>query len=58
VPSEIKEGVKGRQVAQYNQWKTIDAEEMHRGAATGKEHLRMWWEEAHEFLMSTGSWQS
>jgi adrenodoxin-NADP+ reductase len=58
VPSEVDEGVKGRRVVQYNQWKKIDAEEMRRGAATGKERERMGWEEAHEFLTSTGAWQS
>jgi adrenodoxin-NADP+ reductase len=58
VPGEIDEGVKGRRIVQYDQWKKIDAEEMRRGAATGKERERMGWEEAYEFLTSAGAWQS
>jgi adrenodoxin-NADP+ reductase len=58
VPKEVEEGVKGRRVVQYDQWKKIDAEEMRRGATTGKERERMGWEEAYEFLTSTGSWHS
>jgi adrenodoxin-NADP+ reductase len=58
VPGEIEEGVKGRRIVQYDQWKKIDAEEMRRGAATGKERERMGWEEAYEFLTSAGAWKS
>jgi adrenodoxin-NADP+ reductase len=53
VPREIEQGVKERQVVQYDQWKNIDAEEVRRGEESGKERERMGWEEAHEFLTRT-----
>ncbi len=58
VPGEVEEGVRARRVVQYDQWKKIDAEEVRRGAEMDKERERMGWEEAHEFLTSTGAWQS
>jgi adrenodoxin-NADP+ reductase len=58
LPKEVEEGVKERPVVEHNQWKRVDAEEMRRGAARGKEREGMEWEEAYEFLTSTGSWQN
>ncbi|KAH9032425.1 FAD/NAD-P-binding domain-containing protein [Lactarius pseudohatsudake] len=58
VPEEVVEGVRARRVVQYDQWKKIDAEEVRHGAETDKERERMGWEEAHDFLTSTGAWQS
>ncbi|KAI9452494.1 FAD/NAD-P-binding domain-containing protein [Lactarius psammicola] len=45
-------------VVRYDQWKKIDAKEVRRSAEKDNECERMGWEEAHEFLMSTGAWQS
>lgn len=56
VPREIEQGVKDRRVVEYDQWKKIDAEEIRRGEARGKERERMGWEEAHEFLTSARAW--
>jgi hypothetical protein len=53
----IEEGAQARQVVQYDQRKKIDAEEERCGAGMDKECERTGWEEAHEFLMSTGAWQ-
>ncbi|KAH9055464.1 FAD/NAD-P-binding domain-containing protein [Lactarius vividus] len=47
VPVEVEEG-----------WKKTDAEEVRRGTEKDKEHERMDWEEVHDFLTSTGAWQS
>ncbi|KAI9449457.1 FAD/NAD-P-binding domain-containing protein [Lactarius psammicola] len=58
VPEEVEEGVRTRRVVQYDQWKKIDAEEVRRGAEMDKERERMSWDEAHEFLTSTGAWHS
>ena len=58
VPAEVEEGVRARRVVQYDQWKKIDAEEVRRGAGMDKERERMGWEEAHEYLTSTGAWLS
>ncbi|KAH9008456.1 FAD/NAD-P-binding domain-containing protein [Lactarius hengduanensis] len=58
VPVEVEEGVRARRILQYDQWKKIDAEEVRCGAEMDKERERMGWEEAHDFLTSTGTWQS
>ncbi|KAH9055515.1 FAD/NAD-P-binding domain-containing protein [Lactarius vividus] len=47
VPVEVEEG-----------WKKTDAEEVRRGTEKDKGHERMGWEEVHDFLTSTGAWQS
>ena len=58
VAGEVEEGVRARRVVQYEQWKNVDAEEVRRGAGKDKERERMGWEEAHDFLTSTGAWLS
>ena len=50
VPSEVEEGLKEGRVTDFEDWKRIDAEEVRRGEATGKERERMGWEEARAFL--------
>ncbi|KAF8885145.1 hypothetical protein BD779DRAFT_1611980 [Infundibulicybe gibba] len=49
-PAEIADGLKGGVVTDYATWKAVDAEEVRRGADTGKERERMGWPEAHEFI--------
>lgn len=49
-PQEIVDGLKDGLVTEYHDWKAIDAEEMRRGEALGKERERMGWEEARTFL--------
>ncbi|KAI0267018.1 FAD/NAD-P-binding domain-containing protein [Gloeopeniophorella convolvens] len=56
VPPEVEEGVRARQVVQYEEWKKVDAEEVRRGAERGKERERMGWQEAHAFLTGAGAW--
>ena len=58
VAGEVEEGVRARRVVQYEQWKNVDAEEVRRGAGMDKERERIGWEEAHDFLTSTGAWLS
>ncbi|KAH8996416.1 hypothetical protein EDB86DRAFT_2918059 [Lactarius hatsudake] len=55
VPVEVEEGVQVKRILQYDRWKKIDVEEVRRGAEMDKEQSRS---EAHDFLMSTGAWQS
>lgn len=50
LPSEIVHGIKDGMVTQYDDWKVIDAEEVRRGEALGKERERMSWEEALSFI--------
>ncbi|KAI0321742.1 FAD/NAD-P-binding domain-containing protein [Amylostereum chailletii] len=50
IPREIEEGLREGRVAGYEEWKAVDAEEVRRGAAMGKERERMGWEEASRFL--------
>lgn len=49
-PPEIEAALKEGLVTDYKDWKAVDAAEVRRGAATGKERERMGWEEAHTFL--------
>ncbi|KAI9449461.1 hypothetical protein BJY52DRAFT_1227772 [Lactarius psammicola] len=58
VPWDVEERVRARRVVRYDQWKKIDFRELRRSAEMDNECERMGWEEAHEFLMSTGAWQS
>ena len=37
----------------YEDWKRVDAEEVRRGQAGGKERERMDWAEAHTFIEAT-----
>ncbi|KAG1775440.1 hypothetical protein EV702DRAFT_1180409 [Suillus placidus] len=53
LPSEIVHGIKDGMVTQYNDWKVIDAEEVRRGEALGKERERISWEEALSFISRT-----
>lgn len=50
LPSEIVHGIKDGIVTQYDDWKAIDAEEVCRGKALGKERERMGWDEAVSFI--------
>lgn len=52
LPSEIVQGIKDGMVFQYDDWKVIDAEEIRRGEALGKERERMGWDEALTFIAS------
>jgi adrenodoxin-NADP+ reductase len=45
VPEEVEQGLRERQVVQYDQWKKIDDAERWCGAEVGKERERMGWEE-------------
>lgn len=49
-PAEVMEGLKEGLVTDYNDWKLVDAEEVRRGEATGKERERMGWNDAQTFL--------
>ncbi|KAF9227407.1 FAD/NAD(P)-binding domain-containing protein [Gyrodon lividus] len=49
-PEEIKQGISDGLVTQYEDWKAIDAEEVHRGEALGKERERMGWGDVRKFL--------
>ncbi|KIK90796.1 hypothetical protein PAXRUDRAFT_831395 [Paxillus rubicundulus Ve08.2h10] len=49
-PEEIKQGIKDGLVTQYEDWKVLDAEEVRRGEALGKERERMGWQDARKFL--------
>lgn len=55
MPGEVEERVQARRVVRCVQWKKIDAE-VPRGADMDKERDTMVWEEAYEFLTSTGAW--
>ncbi|KAI0740137.1 FAD/NAD-P-binding domain-containing protein [Earliella scabrosa] len=50
IPREVEEGLKEGRVTDFEDWKRIDAEEVRRGEATGKERERMGWEEARAFV--------
>jgi adrenodoxin-NADP+ reductase len=52
LPSEIVQGIKDGMVFQYDDWKVIDAEEIRRGEALGKERERMGWDEASTIIAS------
>lgn len=49
-PQEVQDGLKEGLVSDYGDWKAVDAEEVRRGEALGKERERMGWEEARVFL--------
>ncbi|KZP02029.1 hypothetical protein FIBSPDRAFT_1056156, partial [Athelia psychrophila] len=49
-PAEIAEGLARGAVTTYADWKAVDAEEVARGVALGKERERMGWEAARAFL--------
>ncbi|KAG2059160.1 FAD/NAD(P)-binding domain-containing protein [Suillus hirtellus] len=50
LPAEIVHGIKDGMVTQYDDWKVIDAEEVRRGGALGKERERIGWDEASSFI--------
>ncbi|KAI9065705.1 FAD/NAD-P-binding domain-containing protein [Trametes sanguinea] len=50
VPPEVEAGLRRGLVTDFADWKAVDAEEVRRGEALGKERERMVWEEAREFL--------
>ena len=53
VPPEVEVGVRDGRVTQFADWQAVDAEEIRRGHAMGKERERMVWEEAAAFLAKT-----
>ncbi|KAM5530444.1 hypothetical protein V8D89_015884 [Ganoderma adspersum] len=51
VPPEVEAGLQEGRVIDFEDWKRIDAEEIRRGSAAGKERERMVsWDEARDFL--------
>lgn len=50
LPSEIDRGITDGIVTQYDDWKVINAEEVRRGEALGKERERMGWDEAQSLV--------
>jgi adrenodoxin-NADP+ reductase len=52
-PALVGEALARGDVVTYKDWKTVDAEEVRRGAALGKERERMDWEDARTFLASS-----
>lgn len=50
IPPVVKEAMNTGQVMCYSDWKRVDAEEVRRGEALGKERERMNWEEACRFI--------
>ena len=50
---EVLAGLREGRVIEFADWKKVDAEEVRRGEALGKERERMGWEEAREFLAKT-----
>jgi adrenodoxin-NADP+ reductase len=50
IPAEVSRGLEDGLVTTYEDWKRVDAEEIRRGEASGKERERMGWEEARQFL--------
>ncbi|KAH9850435.1 FAD/NAD-P-binding domain-containing protein [Lenzites betulinus] len=55
IPPEVEAGWREGRVTDFANWKAVDAEEVRRGEALGKERERMVWEEAREFLASVRS---
>ncbi|OCH86927.1 FAD/NAD-P-binding domain-containing protein [Obba rivulosa] len=51
-PAEVVHALEEGVVTSYEDWKRVDAEEVRRGEAKGKERERMSWEEARKFLAS------
>ena len=50
-PPEVEDGLRVGRVTTFEDWKAIDAEEIRRGKAAGKERERfVSWDEAREFL--------
>ncbi|THH32669.1 hypothetical protein EUX98_g1537 [Antrodiella citrinella] len=49
-PVEVQAGLNEGEVTDYEHWKLVDAEEVKRGVAIGKERERMGWDEARTFL--------
>ena len=54
-PPEIDVALGKGLVTNYNNWKAVDAEEVRRGEAVGKERERMGWDEANAFLAQSRS---
>ncbi|KAJ8516889.1 hypothetical protein ONZ45_g5861 [Pleurotus djamor] len=50
IPLEVAQGLREGNVIGYPDWQRIDAEEIKRGEALGKERERMEWEEAKAYL--------
>lgn len=50
LPAEIEHALSKAQVTTYEDWRAIDAEEVRRGEAVGKERERMGWDEARAFI--------
>ena len=50
VPPDVEAGVRDGRVTQFPDWFAVNAEEIRRGEAMGKERERMVWEEARDFL--------
>ena len=55
VPESVEQGVKEKQVVEYDQWKKLDAEELRRGIERGKERERLGWDEVYRFLTSASA---
>ncbi|KAJ7446693.1 hypothetical protein FB451DRAFT_1355027 [Mycena latifolia] len=49
-PAVVQAGCSAGRVVEYPQWKSVDEEEVRRGAALGKERERMQWPAAGKFL--------
>ena len=49
IPPEVEEAVRDGRVTQFSDWKAVDAEEVRRGEAMGKERERMGWDDAGGF---------
>ena len=55
VPPEVEAGLSEGQVTDFEDWRKIDAEEIRRGEAMGKERERMEWKEARSLLSRTSA---
>ena len=55
VPPEVEAGLSEGQVTDFEDWRKIDAEEIRRGEAMGKERERMEWKEVRSFLSRTSA---
>ncbi|CCL98366.1 uncharacterized protein FIBRA_00361 [Fibroporia radiculosa] len=52
IPPEVEAGLRDGRVTDYEGWRAINAEEVRRGEAMGKERERMGWQEVEAFLQS------
>lgn len=52
-PPEVEAALEEGLITEYEDWKAVDAEEVRRGKAMGKERERMGWDEAYTFLVQS-----